>query len=106
MRQKSLNGFWVGKTLFLCPECISVFHLVPFAFVMAILFTLVLGIAGIVWPLSALLVTYTVANIGMTLMTIVSAREKDFRVIILPFLFLGLHLSYGIGTLVGIIYRR
>ena len=106
MRQKYLNGFWVGKTLFICPECISVFHLVPFAFVMAILFTLVLGIAGIVWPLSALLVTYTVANIGMTLMTIVSAREKDFRVIILPFLFLGLHLSYGIGTLVGIIYRR
>ena len=106
MRQKYLNGFWIGKTLFICPRCISIFHLVPFAFVLAILLTIVLGIAGILWPLAALWIAYIFTNVGMTLTTIVSGRETNIMAFFLPLLFLGLHLSYGIGTLVGIVYRR
>lgn len=106
LRQKFSNGLWIGRTLFICPGCISIFHLVPLAFVIAILVTAIAGVLGLVWPAATLWAAYGVANLGMTVMAILSVKKKDFMLIGLPLTFLGLHVSYGVGTLTGIIQRR
>lgn len=102
LRQKYQNGFWIGRTLFVCPGCISVFHLVPFAFVTAIGITTVAAICGITWPASALWLAYAAANLGMTVASVLGQRERNSLSIVLPAVFLLLHLSYGAGTAAGI----
>lgn len=99
LRQKYLNGLWIGKTMFICFGCISVFHLVPYTFVLAILLTTIMGGLGIIWPLVALWISYGLANIAIT---VLSADWKNIYCLLLPAVFLMLHLSYGIGTIEGV----
>lgn len=106
VKQKYLNGLWIGKTLFVCPGCISIFHLVPFTFVVAILVTVMLALLGLRWPMVALWVAYGIANIGMTVMAVIEAEKKELQLLLLPSVFLMLHISYGVGTLFGLIHRR
>lgn len=101
-RQKCANGYWVGLTSGVCPGCLSVYHFVPFAFVCGIVVTTVLAIfahpflAGLMWSL------YWLLAIVMAVMA-VRGGKKYAGHMLLPFLFFALHVSYGIGTLAGII---
>lgn len=104
IRQKYLNGLWIGRTLFVCPGCLSLFHLVPFAFVLAIAATTLLGVLGIGWPAAALWIAYGAANLGMTATALLQER-KNPCMLALPVLFLALHIAYGVGTAVGIVRR-
>ncbi len=102
LKQKFLNGYWIGKTIGINPKCFSLFHFVPFSFVMGIIVTSILAVFGI-WQLSALMwAAYTVAVIGATIYEIV---KNDFIIthLLLPVLFFMLHFCYGIGTLKGLI---
>lgn len=102
VRQKYLNGYWIGKTMGINPKCFSLFHFVPFAFVLGILFTSILAAFGI-WQLSALMWgLYSLLVLGVSAMEIVK-RPFSITNLLLPLLFFLLHVSYGIGTLVGII---
>ncbi len=38
LKQKYANGYWIGLTLKICPKCISLYHLIPFLFVSAVVF--------------------------------------------------------------------
>ena len=100
LKQKYLNGFWIGKTLFICPGCLSLFHLVPTAFVWGILLTAILCACGVAWPAIAFWIVYGAANIAMSLFAFLS--EKSWVCVCLPVLFLLLHMSYGVGTSLGI----
>lgn len=103
LRQKYQNGFWIGKTIFVCPKCISIFHLVPFAFVLAIVLTILLGCLKISWPMLCLWGAYGIVNITMTLLVILSESKKSKYNILLPVIFFLLHFIYGVGTINGII---
>lgn len=103
--QKYQNGLWIGRTLFVCSGCLSLFHLVPFAFVMAIVATTILGILGIDWPAEALWIAYGAANLGMTAAALLKEKKNPY-ILALPVLFLALHVAYGAGTTVGIVHRR
>ena len=46
LKQKYLNGRWVGKTFFICPKCLSLFHLVPGVFVLGLILSTVLACLG------------------------------------------------------------
>ena len=102
IKQKYGNGYWIGLTLGSCPGCISIYHLVPFAFVLGIVFTSILGFFGI-WQLGALMWG------AYFLFSLVSLAISVFRgkgtkwIICMPFLFLMLHVSYGIGTIGGLL---
>ncbi len=104
IKQKYGNGYWIGMTIKVCPRCISIYHLVPFAFVCAIVITTGLGICGF-WGFSALMwgmyILFAITN------TILSGIQNGFypQHIIMPLLFLILHTSYGIGTVFGIVTR-
>ena len=102
VKQKYGNGYWIGLTLKVCPGCISLYHLVPFSFVVAIVLTTILSLLG-VWQLSALM--WGLYGLFAITNTILSGIQNGFYVqhLIMPVLFLILHVSYGIGTSVGII---
>ena len=102
VRQKYGNGYWVGLTTGVCPKCLSIYHFIPLAFVLGIILTTIFcffgfwQLATIMWGLYAL---FGVAN-----MILVVLNEKTTPLVLLmPFLFLILHVSYGVGTFVGLI---
>lgn len=113
LRQKYANGYWIGLTAGVCPACLSIYHFVPFLFVLAV----VLSVPGIIvnallfpdflivgWLTAMMWGMYGLLNLGMSVLSIVCAKGKrGFTCIALPILFLLLHFSYGIGTLVGFI---
>lgn len=105
IRQKYGNGFWIGRTLGVCPRCFSVFHLVPAAFVGALAVTLLLFLMGLPLLFLLLIGAYAAADLAVTIMAI---RQKKFWIgdLALPFIFFMLHMAYGIGTIVGLVGMR
>ena len=104
IRQKYLNGLWIGRTLFICPGCISLFHLVPAAFVLAILGCLLLGILFSWIPMLILGVAYGLFLLLSTIMSLIQKRQMID--LLLPFVIFAIHLAYGTGTIVGLIAKR
>ena len=102
LKQKYGNGYWVSLTLKACPGCLSIYHFVPLAFVLAIIITTVLTafrlpvLALVMWSI------YWCAAIAMSVMA-VNGKKKYMQEFLLPILFFLLHVSYGVGSLVGII---
>ncbi len=130
LRQKYANGYWIGLTTGVCAQCFSLYHFVPFAFVLAIILSGIgLSVLGL-WaasyggiadfaafiPAGAFLFRliagltvlmwslYGLLAVGMALLAVFTAGEKrNWTCIALPFLFLLLHVCYGAGTLAGLI---
>ncbi len=110
LKQKFGNGKWIGLTVGVCPQCLSIFHFVPFCFVLAILIGTVLSVIGAgtgLWilslPLIALACVYGLADLAMTVTAILSAKKKQISQLLLPFIFFMLHVAYGVGTVVGLL---
>ncbi len=108
--QKYGNGKWIGLTLGKCPDCLSLFHFVPFCFVMAVLICVAAWIASLftgIWllslPLWLLCGAYGAADLLMTFGAVFTAERKNAYMLLLPMVFPLLHFSYGIGTTVGFI---
>ena len=102
LKQKYGNGYWIGLTTGVSPKCLAIYHFVPFCFVFGIVFTTILASVGI-WQLSALMwglyALFAVTN------TVLSLKNNGFNkfFFVMPFLFLMLHVSYGWGTLRGVL---
>lgn len=108
IKQKYGNGKWIGLTLGVCPKCFSVFHFVPFCFVLAIIGCIAMSIIGTVCcmpilsiPLYALIILYSSADILMTVTAIIHAKKNPLNILLL-LIFPLLHISYGTGTMVGV----
>ncbi len=102
LKQKYGNGYWIGLTAGTCPGCLSTYHFVPLAFVLGILSTTILALLG--WRMFATLMwgayfLFTFVSIVIT----VANRKGNRWTFCMPILFLILHISYGIGTLVGVV---
>ncbi len=107
LRQKWSNGFWVGATLPVCPGCLSLYNFVPAIFAVVFL-------SAVSWCLQYrslfalvfLLVIYGIPALMAALREIV--REPNWGVkallLLLPLVFLLLHLAYGLGTLIGVAF--
>lgn len=102
IKQKYGNGYWVVLTLKVCPKCLSIYHFVPLGFVIGIILTTILAIfhhpllAIIMWSL------YWLMAIMMSILT-VRGKKKHPLQLLLPLLFFILHVSYGVGSLVGLL---
>lgn len=100
LKQKYGNGKWVALTLKACPQCLSIYHFVPFCFILGIIITTILAVLGypllgkIMWGL------YWIVAILMAVLAVVG-QKKSMHQLVLPILFFLLHISYGIGSLVG-----
>lgn len=102
IRQKYGNGYWIGLTLGIAPKCFSLYHFVPLCFVLALTTAVVMLIFGLRWPLVLLAILYMFFNILMSIVAVIK-EKKYIQYILLPFIFVSLHLAYGIGTIVGIL---
>ena len=101
IKQKYGNGYWIGLTLGVCPGCISVYHLVPLAFVLGIVITSIMTVLGF-WQLGAIMWgAYFSFTVISTVISIIN-KKKNKWILCMPFLFLVLHICYGIGTAVGL----
>lgn len=102
LKQKYLNGYWIGLTLGVCPKCFSLFHFAPLALVLAIIVSFMLLLVGHTLPIVLLLSIYIGCTLLMTMLSII--RNKfNLYYFLLPVVFMSLHFSYGIGTLIGIL---
>lgn len=102
MKQKYLNGYWIGLTMGISPKCFSIYHFVPLVFVLALIFSIIFAFVFSGIPLILLLGAYFTFNILNTIFSIIS-EQKHLDYLLLPFIFFLLHLSYGWGTLYGLI---
>ena len=102
IKQKYENGYWIGLTLGICPRCFSLYHFVPLYFVLMLFLLAILFFKGIKYPIILLFIIYFCVDIIMSFLAIIK-EKKYWQYVMLPIIFLSLHLSYGVGTLWGII---
>lgn len=102
LKQKYMNGYWIGLTMGICPMCFSFFHFVPLLFVIAILISTIFAFLGNAIFAIFLWSVYVMTNLLMSIFTILSDKITIYSVF-LSFIFFLLHISYGIGTLIGLI---
>ena len=106
LRQKWGNGYWIGRTMRIQPRCFAPRHLVPAAFVIALVCCLLLA-PLCVWPLLLLLGAYLACDL---LFTIKGAASQEMgrllALVTLPFLFPAVHVIYGVGTIAGLLARK
>ena len=104
IKQKYGNGYWIGLTVGVCPGCLSYFHFIPFVFLMTVLGTsLIWAIFGQPVYLAVIAAMYAMFNFVNTVGAFILKKSINPLFLLLPFLFPILHLSYGFGTLVGLI---
>ena len=102
VKQKYNNGKWIGITMRYCPQCFSSYHFVPFLFVLSLILCIILALFHIIIPLYLIIGLYTMFNIT-TLGLIIIQNGFHLQYLLLPSIFLLLHLSYGIGTARGLL---
>jgi GT2 family glycosyltransferase len=100
--QKAGNGFWIGVTLWLSAASIRPFHLVPTAFVFALLAALVAGFVVGWVAFLALLALYLLVAVAVSLWAAARSPRLNLTMLALPFVFLAMHLCYGATTFVGL----
>lgn len=110
LSQKYANGKWIGLTLGVCYQCLSSFHFVPFFFVFVMICSLLLFVSGLItghfWmcvPFLMLMGVYLLAAVLMSAAAILRAPKKHPLQLLLPAVFFLLHVSYGWGTIVGLV---
>lgn len=99
VKQKYANGYWIGLTSHVCRQCLSLFHFVPGIFVLAVILTALLTVVTAV-PFAALVIVYGVTILGLSIFEIVR-RPFNATLLLIPFLIMMTHVSYGIGTVRG-----
>lgn len=101
LRQKFLNGYWVGLTMGVQPKAFSIFYFVPLFFVLGLIFFSGLTIYTAT-PLIVYLIAYSIVLIASLIIAIV--KEGFYSaLLLLPFILLSLHVSYGIGSIKGML---
>lgn len=103
IKQKYGNGYWIGLTVGICPRCFSIYHFVPLSFVIALMFSLIVVALGKMSPFIVLILLYGMVNISMSVLAVLKEKKKYVYYLLLPFIFISLHISYGVGTVVGLI---
>ena len=103
LKQKWGNGYWIGRTMHIQPHCFAPRHLIPAAFVLAVLGCLVL-LPVTPLPLLLLALVYGAADLIFALRGAVGQQEgKLLGAVTLPFLFPAVHIVYGAGTIAGLL---
>ncbi len=102
IKQKYENGKWIGITLKYCPKCFSVYHFVPLIFTLGMIFSIFIACMGYPIFICLLIGIYLLFNIINLILTVIEYRF-DIIYLLLPVILFLLHISYGVGTIVGMI---
>ena len=100
LKQAYGNGQWNMVLLKRGSGALSIRHLVPFAFVLSIIGSIALGfIHPIFWILGAAVV---LLHLGLGVYFATKKTKKFNQILAMPFLFISLHIAYGVGYIRGI----
>ena len=104
LKQKYGNGYWVGRTVFVQPKCLEWYHFAPLALVLAAVIELLLGIFATWTPFVICAFLYIAACIALSARSALSVEtdKRCLQMFALPFVFICIHVSYGVGTFVGL----
>ncbi len=100
--QKFSNGLWIGLTCIVCPACLSVLHFAPFCLVAAAVAAGIAAALGYTLWVILLAAAYILFDIAISI-SAMRAGGMNVTKLLLPVLFPLLHISYGLGTLFGLI---
>lgn len=106
-------GFWNLLSFKANPASMSLYHFVPFFFVLALIASALLSVFALFstnpWPrlLSLSFPVLLLLHLGAGFLASlqVFARKKSLAALFLPFVFFGFHFSYGLGTVVALVTR-
>ena len=101
-KQKYGNGYWVGRTLFIQPKCLKVYHFAPFIFVLGILALTVVGFAASWIPFLACGAAYLLICAALAVRAVAQSPKRCIAFAALPIVFFTIHITYGAGTCVGV----
>ena len=99
VKQQFNNGKWTMINFLLRPGKMSIRHFIPLGFVLAVLITLIGGVFyhPIWWLTLAGIILHLVCGLYFAI-----KRTKQFsHVVLLPWIFLLMHISYGLGSING-----
>lgn len=108
--QNFMNGVWAVYTRAIAPYALSLRHFVPLVFVTALLVGLIVAVMPNlpmpvrVVPLFSILGSYLAASFFFSMVMAIRGGGRYF--FMLPIVFATLHLSYGTGSLWGIVTLR
>lgn len=102
LKQKFLNGYWIGLTSGVCPKCFSIYHYIPGLFVLGIIITSLLLTINRPFLFICMWSIYLILIVMASIASILKERLK-LNFLLIPFLFFLLHISYGIGTIIGVV---
>lgn len=103
LRQKYGNGYWVGRTVFVQPKCLEFYHFVPVVFVLGIVLLAIWGLLMSWIPFAACGMLYAALSILLSAKAILESEQRRPYMILLPMVFFLIHLSYGWGTMLGLL---
>ena len=103
LKQKYGNGYWVGRTVFVQPGCLKTYHFAPFVLVAGALVLLAVGVAFSWLPFAACAALYALLCCALSVYAVSQSDVRNATMIALPVVFAGIHISYGFGTLFGLI---
>jgi len=103
------NGYWNVISLKINPGSMAARHFIPFVFVACLIASSLLAASGAFlpapnkWVAFAPLIAALGAHlfVGLLAALEIARRERSFAALLLPPVFLGIHLAYGFGTLSG-----
>lgn len=100
LKQAYGNGMWNLIILKRNNAKLSIRHLVPFLFVMFLIFSTILGFFGsLIWLAEAgILIIYFLSAV----LASVKKTKNVLHIITMPFLFFIFHIAYGLGSLMGV----
>lgn len=103
IKQKYGNGVWIGKTSLITPQCLSLYHFVPGVFVGCLFLSALLKVVfgtNLLWKL----VVYPYSFVCAVLTVLCWVKDKFLLTdLCLIAIFPVLHISYGIGTIKGLL---
>ena len=100
LRQAFGNGQWNMVLLKRGCGALSIRHLVPFAFVLSLVGSIILGfVLSLFWILGIVII---LLHLSLGLYFATKKTNKFVQIITMPFLFISLHLAYGVGYIRGI----
>ena len=103
LKQKYGNGYWIGRTLFVQPKCLEVYHFAPLVFVLGMAMLTIVGLFCSWIPFLACGTFYLLLCILLSLRAIFQSEAKCGQMAALPLVFFSIHFTYGIGTVVGLL---
>lgn len=97
------NGVSIGKLVHIDKKAIGFRHLIPMSFLLSLIVGFLFGIfiPGLYWLFWGILGVYLIAALSASISACSKYGFKFF--LILPIFFLTIHMSYGLGTIVGLI---